>query len=61
LFELELDQCIGTPIYIGRYDDVADVSYRQNSADIFAQSFALLLCMERSETQVATLSLTLTD
>jgi len=25
---LELDRCIG------RYDDVADVSYRQNSADI---------------------------
>jgi len=34
---LELDQCIGTPIYIGRYDDVADVSYRQNSADIYQQ------------------------
>ena len=32
---LELNQCIGTPIYIGRYDDVADVSYRQNSTDIY--------------------------
>jgi len=32
---MELDRCIGTPIYIGRYDDV--VSYRQNSADIYRQ------------------------
>jgi len=64
---LELDRRIGTPIYISRYDDVADVSdrYRQNSADIYRQylliSVALLLCMERSETQVATSSLTLID
>jgi len=34
---LELDRCIGTPIYIGRYDDVADVSYLQNFADIYRQ------------------------
>jgi len=64
---LELDRRIGTPIYISRYDDVADVSYRywQNSADIYRQylliSVALLLCMEHSETQVATSSLTLID
>jgi len=32
---LELNRCIGTPIYIGRYDDVANVSYRQNSTDIY--------------------------
>jgi len=80
---LELNQCIGTPIYIGRYDDVADVSYRQNSTDIY-QPYLLIkvlrccfvwsirkpnalygafgnpmLCMEHSETQVATSSLTL--
>jgi len=64
---LELDRRIGTPIYISRYDDVADVLYRywQNSADIYRQylliSVALLLCMEHSETQVATSSLTLID
>jgi len=34
---LELDRCISTPTYIGRYDNVADVSYRQNSADIYQQ------------------------
>jgi len=28
-----LDRYISTPIYIGRYDDVANVSYRQNSAN----------------------------
>jgi len=33
--KLELDWCIGKPIYISWYDDVADVSYRQNSADIY--------------------------
>jgi len=30
---LEFDKCVGMPTNIGRYDDVADVSYRQNSAD----------------------------
>jgi len=35
--KVELDRCIGTPIYIGRYDDVADVSYRQNFADTYQQ------------------------
>jgi len=34
---LELDQRFGTAIYIGRYDDVANVSYRQNSADTYRQ------------------------
>jgi len=34
VLKIELDRCIGTPMYIGRYDDVADVSYRQISADI---------------------------
>ena len=53
--ELELDWCIGTPIYIGRYDDVADVSHQQYLL------IKVLLCMERSETQVASLSLTLID
>jgi len=37
LFRQELDRCIGMPIYIGRYDDVADVSYRHNSADRYRQ------------------------
>jgi len=36
-FLLELDRCISTPIYISRYDDVADVSYQQNSADKYRQ------------------------
>jgi len=36
-WQLELDRCIGMPIYIGRYDDVADVSHRQNSANIYWQ------------------------
>jgi len=34
---LELDRCSSMPIYIGQYDDVADVSYQQNSADIYQQ------------------------
>jgi len=60
---LELDRCFGTPIYIGRYNHVADVSYRQNSADIYRQYLLIkvLFCMERSVTQVATWSLTLID
>jgi len=36
-FCIELDRCISTLIYIGRYDNVANVSYRQNSADIYRQ------------------------
>jgi len=54
---------MGTPIYIGRYDDVADVSHRQkNISTIFAhKSVALFLCMECSEIQVVTSSLTLID
>ena len=41
----ELDRCIGTPIYIGRYDNVAYVSYRQNSADIYRQYLLIkVLC-----------------
>jgi len=35
MFGLEFDRCIGTPIYIGRYDDVANVSYWLNSTDIY--------------------------
>jgi len=34
-YYIELDQCIGMSLYIGRYDDVADVSYWQNSADLY--------------------------
>ena len=54
-----------TDIYIGRYD-VADVSYRQNSADIYQQYLLIkvLRCCSawrNSETQVATSSLTLLD
>jgi len=37
MMPLELDRYIGMPIYIRRYDDVANVSYRQNSADIYQQ------------------------
>jgi len=33
----ELDRCIAIPIYIGRYCNVADVSYQQNSADTYRQ------------------------
>jgi len=31
----KLDRCISTPIYIRQYGDVADVSYGQNSTDIY--------------------------
>jgi len=58
---LELNQCISTTIYIGRYDDVANVSYQQNSANTYRQYLLIkvLLCMERWETQVATSYVTL--
>jgi len=48
------------PIYIGRYDGVADVSYWQNmfiKAATLLPGAMLLFCMECSETQVATSSL----
>ena len=52
-------------IYIGRYDNVADVLYQQNSTDIYWQYLLIevfhLLCIECLETQVATSSHTLTD
>jgi len=33
------------PIYIGQYDDVEDVSYQQNSADIYQQYLLIkVLC-----------------
>jgi len=34
--ELELNRCIGMPIYIGGYDEVADVSYWLYILAIFA-------------------------
>jgi len=43
-----LDRCIGTPTYIGRYDDVADVPYRQNSADIYRQYLLIKMLHCRS-------------
>jgi len=58
---LELERCIGMPIYIGQYDDVAVASYRQNSTDIYQQyllikAAMLLFSAECLETQVATSS-----
>jgi len=60
---LELDRCIGTPIYIGRCCRcIASAKFRRYISAKFAhKSVALLLCMERSETQAATSSLTLID
>jgi len=57
----ELDRDIDMPIYIGRYGDFPDVSYRQNSADVYQQYLlikvaTLLFCMECSEIQVVSSS-----
>jgi len=51
------------PAYINKYDDVANVSYWQNTTGTYQQyllvtAATLLFCIECSETQVASLSLT---
>jgi len=61
--QIEFDRSISMPTYISRYDNVADVSYRQNFANMYwqylsikaASSATLLFCMECSETQVVCL------
>jgi len=41
---LEINRWIGMLIYIGRYSDVANVSHRLNSADIYRKADMLQLC-----------------
>jgi len=45
LLKLELDRCIGMPMYIGRYGDAAGVPYRQNSVYIYGHKsrYAIVL------------------
>jgi len=63
--KLELDRCISMQIHISWYNNGADIvstKFCQYISAVFAhKSVTLLLCMECSETQVATSSLALTD
>jgi len=66
LLEIELDRCIVTAIYISAVMTscrcIVSAKFCRYIFAIFAyKSVTLLLCMECSETQVATLSLTLFD